>query len=120
MLQELLPALEVSDHQDYATYKISESEYKLPSYLQTFVNNLLKELREYQDPNIMPKLLPYIGLNDSGEVECDSRSLTLDNLNCLSSLHKIALSKNLPLVNSPLKNKVAQNFRRIITRANPI
>ena len=120
MLQELTPALEVNEYQDFATYKVSDTEYKLPAYLQNFTSNLIKQLKHSQDPTIMPKLFPYIGLDDENEVQCNPKALSLDNLNCLSSLHKLALTKNMPLINSPLKNKIAQNFRRITTRSHPV
>ena len=120
MLQELTPALEIKDYQDFATYRVSDTEYKLPSYLQNFNNNLIKQLRHSQDPTIMSKLFPYIGLDDEDEVQCNPKELSLDNLNCLSSLHKLALTKNMPLINSPLRNKIAQNFRRMTTRSHQV
>ena len=109
-----------NDYQDFATYKVSDTEYKLPAYLQNFTSNLIKQLRHSQDPTIMSKLFPYIGLDDENEVQSNPKALTLDNLNCLSSLHKLALNKNMPLVNSPLRNKIAQNFRRITTRSHQV
>ena len=120
LLQELTPALEKIEYQDFKTYKVTETEYKLPAYLHNFTTNLIKQLRHYQDPAIMSKLFPYIGLDDDNEVQSNPRALTLDNLNCLSSLHKLALTKNMHLVNSPLRNKTAQIFRRITTRSHQV
>ena len=120
LLQELTPALEKIEYQDFKTYKVTETEYKLPAYLHNFTTNLIKQLRHSQDPAIMSKLFPYIGLDDDNEVQSNPRALNLDNLNCLSALHKLALTKNMHLVNSPLRNKTAQIFRRITTRSHQV